>query len=67
LTLNYAIHEKGKSTNVTFKDVAGLEGAKEENQEISLLDGIEANHIISSNNNIENEDIYNFQTEKKED
>lgn len=28
------IYEKGKSTNVTFKDVAGLEGAKEEIQEI---------------------------------
>ncbi|MCT4560989.1 MAG: ATP-dependent zinc metalloprotease FtsH [Crocinitomicaceae bacterium] len=28
------IYEKGKSTNVTFKDVAGLEGAKEEVQEI---------------------------------
>ena len=28
------VYEKGKSTNVTFKDVAGLEGAKEEIQEI---------------------------------
>jgi cell division protease FtsH len=28
------IYDKGKSTNVTFKDVAGLEGAKEEIQEI---------------------------------
>lgn len=28
------VYDKGKSTNVTFKDVAGLEGAKEEIQEI---------------------------------
>jgi cell division protease FtsH len=28
------VYEKGKSTNVTFKDVAGLEGAKEEIVEI---------------------------------
>ena len=28
------VYEKGKSTNITFKDVAGLEGAKEEIQEI---------------------------------
>ena len=28
------LFEKGKSTNVTFKDVAGLEGAKEEVEEI---------------------------------
>jgi ATP-dependent metalloprotease FtsH len=28
------VYEKGKSTNTTFKDVAGLEGAKEEIQEI---------------------------------
>lgn len=28
------LYEKGKSTNVTFKDVAGLEGAKEEIEEI---------------------------------
>jgi cell division protease FtsH len=28
------VYEKGKSTNVTFKDVAGLEGAKEEIEEI---------------------------------
>ena len=28
------VYEKGKSTNVTFKDVAGLEGAKVEIQEI---------------------------------
>ena len=28
------IYEKGKSTNITFKDVAGLTGAKEEIQEI---------------------------------
>lgn len=28
------IYEKGESTNVTFKDVAGLEGAKEEIEEI---------------------------------
>lgn len=28
------VFEKGKTTNVTFKDVAGLEGAKEEVQEI---------------------------------
>ncbi|MGV6861657.1 MAG: ATP-dependent zinc metalloprotease FtsH [Putridiphycobacter sp.] len=28
------VFEKGKGTNVTFKDVAGLEGAKEEVQEI---------------------------------
>lgn len=28
------VYEKGKSTNVTFKDVAGLAGAKEEIQEI---------------------------------
>jgi len=28
------IHDKGKSTNITFKDVAGLEGAKEEIEEI---------------------------------
>lgn len=28
------IYDKGKSTNITFKDVAGLEGAKEEIQEI---------------------------------
>ena len=28
------IYDKGKSTNVTFKDVAGLEGAKEEIEEI---------------------------------
>jgi ATP-dependent metalloprotease FtsH len=28
------VYEKGKSTNVTFKDVAGLTGAKEEIQEI---------------------------------
>ncbi|MFV0626287.1 MAG: diguanylate cyclase [Alphaproteobacteria bacterium] len=40
---------------------------KEENQEISLLDGVEANHIISNNNSIENEDIYNFSSDKKED
>ncbi|MDD4557201.1 MAG: diguanylate cyclase [Alphaproteobacteria bacterium] len=42
---------------------------KEENQEISLLDGVEANHIFSSNNNIENEkeDIYNLSINKKEE
>lgn len=28
------VYEKGKNTNVTFKDVAGLEGAKEEVEEI---------------------------------
>jgi len=28
------IYDKGKSTNITFKDVAGLEGAKEEIEEI---------------------------------
>lgn len=28
------VYDKGKSTNVTFKDVAGLEGAKEEIEEI---------------------------------
>ncbi len=28
------LYEKGKTTNITFKDVAGLEGAKEEIQEI---------------------------------
>lgn len=28
------VYDKGKSTNITFKDVAGLEGAKEEIQEI---------------------------------
>lgn len=28
------VYDKGRSTNVTFKDVAGLEGAKEEIQEI---------------------------------
>ncbi|MGV3631509.1 MAG: ATP-dependent zinc metalloprotease FtsH [Bacteroidota bacterium] len=28
------VYEKGKSTNITFKDVAGLTGAKEEIQEI---------------------------------
>lgn len=28
------VYEKGKTTNITFKDVAGLEGAKEEIQEI---------------------------------
>ena len=28
------VYEKGKSTNVTFQDVAGLEGAKEEIEEI---------------------------------
>ena len=28
------VYEKGKSTNITFQDVAGLEGAKEEIQEI---------------------------------
>ncbi len=28
------VYDKGKSTNITFKDVAGLQGAKEEIQEI---------------------------------
>ncbi|MGJ8661428.1 MAG: ATP-dependent zinc metalloprotease FtsH, partial [Bacteroidota bacterium] len=28
------VYDKGKSTNITFKDVAGLEGAKEEIEEI---------------------------------
>ena len=31
------LFEKGKGTNVTFADVAGLEGAKEEVEEISRV------------------------------
>lgn len=43
--------------------------AKEENQEISLLDGIDANHIVSSNNNIEKEqdDVYKSALPKQDE
>ena len=40
------IYDKGKTTNVTFKDVAGLEGAKEEVVEIVEFLKIQINTLL---------------------